>query len=173
MMLRDSKRSSHLFLLLLSLCWISVAVAKPETPANQTEKTRALTLAYFERLSNADRSVADFWDKRTVLFVNNDGPWGGYYRGTANIAQYYRDMADMFDMDNGIRFELLQTAVEGNHSILHFRVQGQHIAGEYDNHYIQVYYWGDDGKLSKIENFYGWAPFLHLQRQAAENRASH
>ena len=150
-------------LLLLPVFWMSTA----NSEVSQTEQTRALTMQYFERLSSADESVSEFWADDIVLFVNNDGPWGGHYRSKASVTQYYRDMASMFDLDQGIEVELLQTVVDGNHSSIRFRVQGHHVRGAYDNHYMQVYTWNEDGKLSRIENFYGWGPFVEFQRQAA------
>ncbi|MCY4342017.1 MAG: nuclear transport factor 2 family protein [Gammaproteobacteria bacterium] len=149
-------------LLLLSATWAASAAAD----ASQTRQTRAWTEQYFERMSAADASIADFWADDVVLFVNNHGPWGGHYGSKASVTQYYRDMASMFDVEKGLAFELLQTVVEGRHSSIRFRVQGQHKSGAYDNHYMQVYAWNDDGKLTRIENFYGWGPFADFHRQA-------
>lgn len=147
---------------LLSATWVAAAMAE----ASQTERTRTWTQQYFERLSAADASVADFWADDIFLFVNNHGPWGGHFGSKDSVAQYYRDMASMFDMEKGLTCELLQTVVEGNHSSIRFRVQGLHKSGAYDNHYMQVYTWTEDGKLSRIENFYGWGPFAEFHRQA-------
>ena len=167
-MLTTLKSSCRPTLLLLTVFWFSTATALE----NQTEQTRALTEQYFERLSAADESVSEFWDEEVVLFVNNNGPWGGHYRSKASLTQYYRDMASMFDMDKGLQFELLQTVVEGNHSAIRFRVQGQHVRGAYDNHYMQVYTWNEDGKLTRIENFYGWGPFAEFHRQATAKKTT-
>ncbi|MYF10600.1 MAG: nuclear transport factor 2 family protein [Gammaproteobacteria bacterium] len=156
------KNLAHVSLMAVSAFWVAVATAE----ASQTEQTRAWTQQYFERLSAADASVSDFWADDIVLFVNNHGPWGGHYGSKASVTQYYRDMASMFDLEKGLTFELLQTVVEGNHSSIRFRVQGQHKSGAYDNHYMQVYTWNEDGKLSRIENFYGWGPFAEFHRQA-------
>ena len=160
------KISCRLAFLLLPAFWISTAASDE----SRTEQTRALTKQYFERLSSADESVSELWADDIVLFVNNDGPWGGHYRSKASVTQYYRDMASMFDVDKGLKFELLQTVVDGNHSSLRFRVQGHHVRGAYDNHYMQVYTWNEDGKLSRIENFYGWGPFVEFHRQATEKK---
>ncbi|MDE0511906.1 MAG: nuclear transport factor 2 family protein [Gammaproteobacteria bacterium] len=149
-------------LLLLTLSWAAAAIAE----GRDTERTRTLTKQYIERLSNADDAISEFWANDIVLFVHNHGPWGGDYRGKKSVSQYYREMCNMFELEKGVKFELLQTVVDGNHSSIRFRVQAQHILGPYDNHYMQVYTWNEDGKLSRIENFYGWEPFLEFQRQA-------
>ena len=140
----------------------------PPLQANEsrTEHTRALTHEYFKRMSALDESAAEFWADNIVLFVSNDGPWGGHYGGKANVTQYYRDMAGMFDLEKDLEFELQQTVVDGNHSSIRFRVQGQHVLGPYDNVYMQVYTWNEEGKLTNIDNFYGWGPFLEFHRRA-------
>jgi len=147
---------------LLSATSMGAVAAEP----GRTEHTRLWTGRYFESLSAVDDSVSDCWADDVSLFVNNHGPWGGHYGSKASVTQYYRDMASMFDMEKGLTFELEQTVVEGNHSSSRFRVQGQHKLGAYDNHYMQVYTWNEDGKLTRIENFYGWGPFAEFHRQA-------
>jgi len=145
------------------------ALLAPTTWADaQTEKTRAWTQTYFERLAAADPSIKDLWADDVVLFVNNDGPWGGHYRSKKALEQYYRDMASMFDMEKPLDIELQQTVVDGTRSSIRFSVKGTHKLGPYENVYMQVYTWNEQGKMTRLENFYGWGPFAEFHKQAIE-----
>ncbi|MDE2930660.1 MAG: nuclear transport factor 2 family protein [Chloroflexota bacterium] len=159
---------------LISVCWLacllSLYAPAVQSQVDLTERTRTLTHQYYEHLSEINPAISEFWADKILLFVNNDGPWGGDFKSRQSVTQYYREMAAMFDLEEGVEFELLQTVVDGAMAAIRFRVKAQHVRGSYENHYMHVLTWNDDGKITRIENFYGWEPFLALQRQAVQQR---
>ena len=51
-----------------------------------------------------------------LLFVNNNGPPGGHFKGRTSLAQYYYDLEGMFELSSGFEFVPLSTVVDGEHA---------------------------------------------------------
>ena len=132
-----------------------------------TSESRRLMNTYLAHVQAGDKRILDYWADDALLFVNNYGPWGGHFKGRTSIAQYYHDMAGMFDLSSGFEFVPLSTVVDGEHAAIYFRIKAQHRLGPYENYYMQVYAW-QKGKIVRMENFYGWGPFMEYQRRALE-----